>query len=118
LGIKSLSRASVEAAPTNYLFVQVESQQLDYTATSNASIQDSDCVHPDVNVDQLELERRNSAEYNFAQRMRENVVRSRDEWRVSTDPLRLLVDDGFPAGIASRIMAVISYQPSIRNRSR
>ncbi len=25
-----------------------------------------------------------SAEYNFAQRMRENVVRSRDEWRVST----------------------------------
>jgi len=56
------SRASVEAAPTNYLFVQVESKQLDYAATSNASIQDSDCVHPDVNVDQLELERRNCRE--------------------------------------------------------
>jgi hypothetical protein len=25
------------------------------------------------------------------------------------DPLRLLVDEGFPAGIASRIMAVVSY---------
>src|SRR5258708_28704582 len=59
LSIKSSSRASVESAPTNYLFVQVESQQLDYAAPSNASIQDSDGVHPDVNVDQLELDRRN-----------------------------------------------------------
>src|SRR5258708_2534529 len=36
--IKSSSRASVEAAPTNYLFVQVECKQLDYAATSDASI--------------------------------------------------------------------------------
>jgi hypothetical protein len=39
--------------------------------------------------DALDPETACSAEYNFAQRMHENVVRSRDEWRVSTDPLRL-----------------------------